>query len=595
MVFGTILLITPFILAFIYSSTFKDTIRMLAIIALFHIGISFLTQLTHLFTYPVVALSNFVFIGIFAYFLFTKKSLNEEKKLLFKKHWFIVPIIIVVILQLLSTRYFFNGQAQTIRGMTQIENSTYVYPYYSDEWVTVSLVKYVISSHQLPSVNPLDHDKSSPNILFVFPSTISEFFLVTGLDPLTTYYLLNILVVIFILISFYSLLSQYSLNPYISAAAISSVMYITNSGNLPGLWSLLPVTLSVAFLPWIIISYKKGLKNWALIYSLVSLIIYPPMLVFVIPILCVGLYESYKNKNSKDALNHLWKILGLGLGTFAMVFLVAFFHFHLSLIQVLSTYFVRPNLDPGIPNYFVWYIVPILVLLFSLYGVYVSFKKRYLEILAPFLVGASYWSVYIYVNKVFIIEYPRIVLITSIFLIIFWGIGLDHIIGICKRRDIVFLNNKNIYLYIGCIILTINLLIAPSYANDLRWKNLGLRIYDGQNHPHIISPASAINRYLQPDDLALFDGLHAINFIAPPWKGLVIGVATDNFPIESKASTLSNQIYSYSKFMNLSCDQKSDISSEYDIKYVYSATFDCPEFVEIGKSAEGLFLYSYIQ
>lgn len=536
-----------------------------------------------------------VFIIVFAFILKVKSRKIVPIKDKIKDHWFVLPILLVVALQLLSIRYFYTGPVQTIKGPVEVENSTYLYPYYSDEWVTVSLVKYTISSHALPVVNPLNHDKPFPDVLFVFPSTISEFFLITGLDPLTNYYILQMLVTFVCLISFYLLLRMYDVNRYISAVTILGFSYITNSGNLPAMWSLLPVSLSLVFLPWIIMSQKQGMKNRTLVYSLISLIIYPPIIIFVLPILAIDLY---KNKNKK----HTLKVFLVGVGSFILIFCVTFFYSGLSLGAVFSKYLIRSNLDPGIPDYFVWNILPVFIVLLSIYGIYLAIRKKYIDLLVPFFVGVIFWSVYLFVNKVFIIEYPRIVLIVSAFLIIFAGIGLESLIkdGLDKNL-LAKIKIKNIeggrgavYLCVGIFFVALSLVSLSTYASQTSWKKLNLKIYDVQGKSHLIMPASPINRYLQSDDLKVFNGLQGINFLSIPWKGLVVGVAAGNFPLESKSSTISNQILQYSMFMSMNCEDKVLAAVKYRIQYVYSAPFSCPKFLEIGKSEEGFVLSSYI-
>ncbi len=108
----------------------------------------------------------------------------------------------------------------------------------------------------------------------------------------------------------------------------------------------------------------------------------------------------------------------------------------------------------------------------------------------------------------------------------------------------------------------------------------------------LLVPAPPLTRYLTTEDLELFARYKEKRFIADPWKGLVIGAATYNYPLDSKSSTLTNKILQYDTFMGASCDQKLTLIKKYRVDLVYSTKIDCPKgFAEQGKSSEGFFLY----
>ncbi|MBU1136676.1 MAG: hypothetical protein KJ559_04165, partial [Nanoarchaeota archaeon] len=81
------------------------------------------------------------------------------------------------------------------------------------------------------------------------------------------------------------------------------------------------------------------------------------------------------------------------------------------------------------------------------------------------------------------------------------------------------------------------------------------------------------------------------SFLTLPWKGTVIGAATNNYPLETKPSTITNRIARFSDFMNAECNEKLNMAKNKKIDYIYSPEFNCGSFNLVGQSNEGLYLY----
>jgi hypothetical protein len=127
------------------------------------------------------------------------------------------------------------------------------------------------------------------------------------------------------------------------------------------------------------------------------------------------------------------------------------------------------------------------------------------------------------------------------------------------------------------------------------WHKLAMTVRVDDTVQSLI-PAPPINRYLHPDDLRLFAPYKGKRFISIPWKGLVIGVATKNYPLESKPSTLTNKTLRYQVFMNADCNLKQSLAKKYNIDLVYSSPFECPQgFKLLGISSEGFMLYQFVE
>ena len=593
---GILLVFAPFVGIFFYPNLKEGLLKITLYTALFHFIVSVLTQATHIFNYSIIVALNVFFITVLLGILYLKKEKKyflskKELFLKFKNNLMFLGVIGIIFLQLFFVHHSYTGIVQTIHGQQTVSSNTYVYPFFSDEWVTISEIQYTINNHALPLVNTLYHNVPFPNILFAFSSVLAELFLITGFNPLTHYWIFEIIFGLFLCISLYVLLKKYGISNFISAISILCVPYIVNSGNLPALWSLLPFTIGTIFLLWQIIAQESKFYRETILYSILGLIVYPPIIIFIFPVWLVELFSN-RQKSSEDIKKKLLPYLipfGTCLFVFVFIFYLTLAHFGITILEVWNKYIIRPNLDGGIVSYPIWNILPKIMLLFAIIGLSKIFKKKYLTLLLVLGIGLLYWCVYAFLNKVFIIEYPRVVFITSLFVIVLAGIGIEWL----KEKIITLKQTNQSFIAIGTIIITISLLFLRSYPSDTSWKKLPLTINNKNGGQRVFIPASPANRYLTNDDLKLFKDIHNANFIAPAWKGLAISVATGNFSLETKPSTITNSIFPYYKFMNLDCAGKEEAVNQNNISYVYSDQFSCPDFELNGTSSENLYLYKF--
>ena len=133
-------------------------------------------------------------------------------------------------------------------------------------------------------------------------------------------------------------------------------------------------------------------------------------------------------------------------------------------------------------------------------------------------------------------------------------------------------------------------MLSFNYTQRDNWKEFKLNPVGGRE----VLPAAPANTYLHQDDLVIFQDIHEKRFISLPWKGLVIGVSTLNYPLETKSSTITNGFLRYSEFMSYNCERKKEIAHEFKIDYVYSSGFDCRYFKEIAISTENIHLYEFV-
>jgi hypothetical protein len=252
--------------------------------------------------------------------------------------------------------------------------------------------------------------------------------------------------------------------------------------------------------------------------------------------------------------------------------------------QILFGFF-HQNIDAGIVSYAIWNVIPIPILIFAAIGSLLLAKRKQYLVLTPIAVGLAYWILYAFISQVIIIEYARIVAIVPLLFIIPSGVGIEWVFRKISKPDANY--SVLSYLLLICAGVTA-LYLASTYPASISWSSFVLH----QNGTDLV-PSPPVNRHLTPDDLKIFSAIHGARFIAPPWKGLVIGVATGNYALETKQSTISANILAYSTFMAADCRTKTSLSETYSIDYVYGEAFVCPGFSLIGSSTEGLHLYRY--
>jgi hypothetical protein len=518
---------------------------------------------------------------------------------------------VVVFTNLYAIHFNYHGPVSSINSIDYKTKFVNHLPYYSDEWVLIGWVKYSIESKRLPLVNILDAD-SRPFMHFFSPfvALIGSQFLLSGLDVLDFYTTLHIIFTLLLLFSVYMLMRSYGIGFYASVISTVSVMYIANSANLSVIWHLIPYSAgvlvmiaSVYFIEKSIVYNEGGFRSnvvrenfrWSILSSLVSVLLYPPIALFI---LFLYIYIFTRSVLNKDW--YIMKVLLflLTLSVSGLVLIVSLSQsFSLqSILDVFYGFLVRESLTIGSnPSFNILNIIYWLVIVLSSIGLILAFRKRF-HIVFISIFGLIFWSAHYFYSDVFIIEYSRAVAITSIFFTILSAFALDMVFKSIKPYMLNILVSSILILFLSMI---------GKYTLDDRWSKLLLHIelpkefeyikYDisPTNNRYTIMPAPLANQYLTEEDLKLFDshGLKGQRFISPPWKGLVLGVATENFPMDSKPSTVTVNMVPYLRFMNADCDSRLGMINRHKINYLYIPKIDCDFTVKVGESTEGLVLY----
>lgn len=578
---GFAVILAPFVGMIYFENKLRAFVGIFVGTAFFCLTGAVITQYFRIFIYTNVLWLHILFVLLWLTFLFLKK--RHITKIVIKTNWYLVLVFILISVFLVSIHYRYTGPVDSVGGVKQVNGSSYSYPFYSDEWIAVSLANYSIENRSLPLVNPLDENKPFPNYLFIFHSVIAYLFLILNIIPLTHYVWLAIANTTFICFLCYLVIRLYKVSSLASIVSVVSLIFITNSGNLPGLWNLLPYNVSLVFLLLGIISF---LSRWyvSLGFSLLlTLLFYPPMIIFVIPlIVAIGIMykDLYKGRGSVIKIVSLASISLFVVG----LFLLKYFD-PLSLL-------IRKSLDSGIVYYEPWNVIPIFILPFACIGLWHIWKNKIYVLLLPVLCGILLWVMYIFFPFVFVIEKTRVVVITSIFLVLIAGFGIDAMLTFCQRKYKNTFDSETIR-WLKYIILSFVILFAVFHSHFGLWHKLVL-VVDDRGVKRELMPAPPVTRYLTDDDLILFQNIKEQRFISPSWKGLAMGVATGNYPLDSKSSTITNKLLRYDDFMKANCEQKLKYTRQFNIKFAYSKPFSCDLFVEIGKSGEGLVLYEIL-
>jgi hypothetical protein len=415
--------------------------------------------------------------------------------------------------------------------------------------------------------------------------------LLLHLDPLINYSYLSISSGVVICLLLYLFLRHSEIHKLPAAITSLSVLYLTNGANLPGLWYLIPVNLGIISFLLSIFFFSVDNKKMLLLLTIITLLFYPPFVVFYSVAMLVFLFNKKEVRVSKLKIILYYLLLVLFVAV-----IISFGYFFSQDTQstifhyVFSKIFYSTFTPNTIPQYLIYTIIPVPILLLSVLGtVYLLRTRKKDWLLSMTFLGLLYWLFYSVVFFRFIIEWQRVIVFTSILITIIAGFSLHGLIKFFKDTDTFRKNNILNFAQIGVVFLFF--VLSFSYTGRDSWQNLQLVNVENNN---ILIPAGPANTYLQPDDLKLFKAIKKQNFLSLPWKGTVIGVATDNYPFSTKPGTISIAIDLASKFINADCNEKDKIAHYHELAYVYFPKFDCPNFKQVGVSSEELYLYTFI-
>tara|TARA_Y100000310_G_scaffold345788_1_gene469953 strand:+ start:7512 stop:9176 length:1665 start_codon:yes stop_codon:yes gene_type:complete len=548
---------------------------------------------------------------------------------------------------LFSVHYSYDGSYSVLgeSSYQEAENLSYAYPYYSDEWYAVAFSNFSIDTKSLPVFNPFDEGSYFINFEYVFHVLIAHMLLFLGLNPVTQYTILSVGINTSLIVLTYILAFILSRNKLSAGFAAASLLFITHGANLPTLWSLIPINVGIIFLLATIIFLVKDRYKIFFILNYLTLLFYPPLIVFLLPLyvykfytlrgsqyfltfplqVLIGaffafvaltsayiftpdvigsyitgslmflysvmvsfMFSSFSKRIQK--LNVLRKISieKKQLPPFLFLGLIAVVPFILNIsatkhfVNMVSSFIYYETFTPlSIPLYAPQNIIPMGALLLSIIGAYCLYKQKKIEILAAILSGILFWVVYSLTFHRLIIEYQRVVFTTSVLVIIISACGITQLLNTKILKKVP-------PMIIGGLFFVSLFLLLLGFTEREKWKELVL-VNKGSEQSYL--PAAPANRYLHPDDLRIFSSLEKERFLSHQWKGTVIGVATGNIPLETKPGTISTNVGLSQAFQQGNCGAKASIVRTFNISYLYFPEIPCPGYELVDTSQEGFNLY----
>ena len=586
-ILGVILLFFPFILIFNFKDRLYGFSLIFSIVLSSHLLIGLITQKLGLFSYSVI-LSLHIIIAIISLAVFLKK--RQKLKIAFTP--FVIIAFLIIFFQLWSVHNNYSGRVSTTNKTVEVKNAKLPYPYFSDEWAGVSLIKYSLENNTLPNGNPLapgKHFYHFSNLLLPFFSVTAEIMLLLRLDPLTSYSLFSLSAGLIICLISYFLLRANHLSKLAAIFGILSIPLITNSSNLPGIWYYIPFIGGLIFFLNSLLAATLKKPFLYIINCLLAILIYPPLLIFVISSLLVFAFSYRKGIKTK------LKILSGGFLAALTAGIIIIINQKVNLIDLwplIKKSMFYSSLDNGIVNYSPENILPIIILIPALIGLLYLVKIKNWLLLIPTLTGLLFWIIYSHTLDYFIISPERVVVTSALLLTISAAFGFNYFLK--KISNKLFRLKKETWIIIFNFLLIIAFsLTITNYTNREKWNKLKLQA--NINGKIIeVSPLPPATNYLTKDDLAIFSSLHKESFLSQNWKGLVIGASTGNYPMDSKPSFIGNRFLSYNDFLKADCSEKNSLVKNHNFNYVYSPPFSCPFFQEISiNNSDNLRLYKF--
>lgn len=555
--------------------------RTVGILLSIHLSIALSTQLFGFFSYPSILVAHTtVVLGLLYYLKIHKKSEAQHEE---KKHpleWGALVLFIATILSLSAVYTNYSGvyNISTSNEYFETEHLAYPYPSVSDEWYAISWVKKTIQTGRIPFDNPLDKNETSFfNLQFPFHSLLAGLFVLFGANPLNDFYIFSVLINCMLVLLLYASIRYFKVSQEIALITSTASLSIPWGATVLGLWSLIPATFGFILIFIFIIESSEYVRTQSSLFGvLLSILLvgllYPPFLVFVLPICaivfptipCIALTKKYLVLGS---------LLALGVGAVVMYTSTGVFGY---IVQRIFYHSLLGNAQPVLLPHL---LLSIVFIIFAFVAV-VLYWKLHRMVVTVWCVGVFLWLVYATTTWRFIIGYERVVVVTLFVTLMLSAIGLNQVYELLKEKKWT-----HIGICIQIVAVMYALVTTIGYTRDDSWKELVAIDAQAQR---MYLPGAPIILAFNPDDAELLNQVQGKRILSTPWKGTILGVVSNNVPVITQSGTLTLHPGMYEQFMTMNCEERYIHAVSLMIEYTYTQPFNCPEFIDIGSSREGL-------
>jgi hypothetical protein len=486
---------------------------------------------------------------------------------------------------LVQPHFSYTGPVIRSSEVTDVTNIEILTPYFSDEWASVAFVDQALTTGGLPVRHPFAEQSSYVSYLTAYFMGLTAFFSTFGFDPLFDFAYAPLFLGIALVYAAYNAARSLGASRVASASAALTVPFIANSANLAGIWYAIPAHAGLLVLMFIVALQKES-GRWRLIGYLLATFLYPPIIVFVIPMLLVT-----------ESRAHSIRIIGGIVAAGCAAIVIGALSPTVSLVHSITNAYallVRPlGLDfaGDIPLYPPHIVIPAVAIVGCFFAIpTLASKHRALgSVLAVGIVG---WTVYSFIATTIVIDVQRVVFITSVGMCVAAALGYDVVIA-WLTKTVSFNPTAIVW---AVIVIGISH-AAPHYSSDASWKQFVLPT-PNRGEGTFLLPSPPASQYLLQEDLDLLDRYDVIasssprRFVTTPWKGLAIGAATRHIPLHTKASIVGTSYVRYEKIVEANCEELEEYRRKFSINFIYTPKLaTCPNAVAVATSTEGFVLY----